>query len=205
MKKMLFYAMSLLALASCDSSKKEKSISIPEPPTDLFYEVKSGAASNSDDQVLIGKWNGTLGGRKFELSITNKTADEVSGFNIVDKNNRPIKGKYKDEGDDYSLTLKEPGDDKYDGVFNFKINKKTKQISGDWKMYKGNAQYQYKLEKDAGSEINATNIEGPLSGYVEAVPGSYQIELKKRESSYGGSYDGSLKLKLKFLKSISVK
>jgi hypothetical protein len=48
-------------------------------------------------------------------------------------------------------------------------------------------------------------IDGPLSGYVEAVPGSYLLELTKDEDSYKLGYSGTMKVKFKFLKSIEVK
>lgn len=50
-----------------------------------------------------------------------------------------------------------------------------------------------------------SQIDGPLSGYVEVVPGSYLFELVKDESDYRTNYDGKMKVKFKFLKPISVK
>jgi len=50
-----------------------------------------------------------------------------------------------------------------------------------------------------------TLIDGPLSGYVEVVPGSYLFELVKDESEYRTNYDGKMNVKVRFLKSINVK
>lgn len=50
-----------------------------------------------------------------------------------------------------------------------------------------------------------TLIDGPLSGYVEVVPGSYLLELKKNETDFLLGYEGTMKVKLKFIKSIDVK
>ncbi len=50
-----------------------------------------------------------------------------------------------------------------------------------------------------------TLIDGPLAGYVEVVAGSYTLDLKKNEDEFLLGYDGTMKVKLKFLKSIDVK
>ena len=51
-----------------------------------------------------------------------------------------------------------------------------------------------------------TLIDGPLSGYVEIVPGSYLLELEKQViGNISSSYSGSMKVKLKFIKPMEVK
>jgi len=47
-----------------------------------------------------------------------------------------------------------------------------------------------------------TLIDGPLSEYVEVVPGKYLFELT--ESKYTSGYDGTMKVKFKFLESVEV-
>ena len=48
-------------------------------------------------------------------------------------------------------------------------------------------------------------IDGPLSEYVEVVPGAYLFELVKNEDEYLLGYDGTMKVKFKFIKSIDIK
>ena len=51
-----------------------------------------------------------------------------------------------------------------------------------------------------------TLIDGPLSGYVEIVPGSYLLELEKEViGNISSSYKGTIKVKLKFIKPMEVK
>ena len=52
---------------------------------------------------------------------------------------------------------------------------------------------------------SVTLIDGPLSEYVEIVPGNYQFEIEKCQTDYMISYNGKMKIKLRFLKSIDVK
>jgi hypothetical protein len=48
-------------------------------------------------------------------------------------------------------------------------------------------------------------IDGPLSGYVEVVPGDYLLELEKDEDEMMAGYSGKMKVKFRFLKSMDVK
>lgn len=57
---------------------------------------------------------------------------DAMGFSVVSGNNRPFKGTYKKEGENYVFSVKEPGDDKYDGQFEFTILPATKKLTGRW-------------------------------------------------------------------------
>jgi hypothetical protein len=48
-------------------------------------------------------------------------------------------------------------------------------------------------------------IDGPLSGYIEVVPGQYVLELEKNEDKFLLGYSGKMKVKFRFLKSMDVK
>lgn len=48
-------------------------------------------------------------------------------------------------------------------------------------------------------------IDGPLSEFMEVVPGNYNLEIKKNEDEFLLGYDGTIKVKFRFLKSIDVK
>jgi len=48
-------------------------------------------------------------------------------------------------------------------------------------------------------------IDGPLSEYIEAIPGQYLFELEKNEDEYSQRYQGLIKVKFKILKSIDIK
>jgi hypothetical protein len=48
-------------------------------------------------------------------------------------------------------------------------------------------------------------VDGPLSGYIEVVPGSYLFEMVKDEDEFNPGYKETMKVKFKFIKSIDVK
>jgi hypothetical protein len=73
---------------------------------------------------------------KINLSIDSIGDGAVSGHSVVAGNARPFSGSYHTENGLYSFTVKEPGDDKYDGEFAFSINTNDSIINGTWKAYK---------------------------------------------------------------------
>jgi hypothetical protein len=203
MKKIIIALCYSFLLLSCGSGENTPKIILPDPPKDLKYEVTGSDSDKSNVKSIVGSWNGTLGGKNIVLTITENKDGVVKGFNILEGNKRPLTGKSEDSGENYSLELKEPGDDKYDGVFNFEINKSTNKAEGKWKAYKGNAQFPFNFQKVlTKNEVTKTNIDGDLTGYIEAVPGKYLFEIKKNEYT---DYNGFIKVKFKFNKSMAVK
>ena len=69
---------------------------------------------------------------KINISIDKITEDSIYGHSVVAGNDRPFKGAYEMEGTVYSAIVKEPGDDRYDGVFYFKLNPNEKRVKGTW-------------------------------------------------------------------------
>ena len=73
---------------------------------------------------------------KITISIDKITDNLVEGHSVVAGNNRPFSGSISFLDGNYIFEVKEPGDDKYDGEFNFGIGKNDSIISGKWKAYK---------------------------------------------------------------------
>lgn len=67
---------------------------------------------------------------KINISVDELTDSLVSGHSVVAGNNRPFKGIVKNG----KFKVKEPGDDKYDGEFNFEILEG--KLIGKWTAYK---------------------------------------------------------------------
>lgn len=86
---------------------------------------------------------------KINLSIDSIGGGAVAGHSVVAGNARPFRGSYKLENNSYSFTVKEPGDDRYDGEFNFTITVNDSVINGSWKAYKKieTAKRKYALQK----------------------------------------------------------
>jgi hypothetical protein len=99
-----------------------------------WFEPDMGNQNNDlavDDQIYWGREN------KISLSIEDIEGENVKGHSVVAGNYRPFSGTISDSDTEYMITLKEPGDDKYDGSFQISMKKNQKIISGKWKAYKG--------------------------------------------------------------------
>ncbi len=101
---------------------------------------------------LVGYWVGAFGPNKINISLADIDGDKVSGYSICAGNYRPLDGKVTDNGDNtYKFTLNEPGDDKYDGKFEFAIDLGTEELAGSWTPFKakGNSPKDYVLTRKA--------------------------------------------------------
>ena len=118
--KHLFSFLILCSLTACNSSgTKEKASST----LDVIMPSSK----------LLGSFVGAFGDNKITLLITKASGDTVEGRSVVGGNDRPFTGTLKSAGDNYAIVAKEPGDDKYDGVFNLTVNPKQPDvITGTW-------------------------------------------------------------------------
>ena len=104
---------------------------------------KNGSKNNGKDSTstatlpavnLLGSYVGPFGDNKITLLITKVAGDTIEGRSVVGGNDRPYSGIVKFMNDKYNVVAKEPGDDKYDGVFNFTIDaKQPNTVTGSWK------------------------------------------------------------------------
>ncbi len=119
-------ALSLILFGSCNSSSTkdvEKTNGKDSAPS------VTTAAIN-----LLGSYVGPFGDNKITLLITKVVSDTIEGRSIVGGNDRPFTGIVKFINDKYTVTAREPGDDQYDGVFDFTIDTKLPDmVTGSWK------------------------------------------------------------------------
>ena len=77
---------------------------------------------------------------KINISIDEINGNQVKGHSVVAGNDRPFEGIFKEETDgsqpaiSYTFQVSEPGDDKYDGAFIFRIE--NNKMVGKWEAYK---------------------------------------------------------------------
>ena len=132
--KNLFYLLLSIVLFSCNSKEKKdltQKIDNTQPEeihTDLYgswvgeFIVLERDTTRPESEMYSNKIN---------IVIKKITASEVLGQSVVAGNSRPLKGKVTTEGNTVHFVLNEPGDDKYDGVFDFEIKNDTLLV-GTW-------------------------------------------------------------------------
>lgn len=170
-----------LILSSCGGGKKEEEkFTLPDPPTDLKYEVTAGNQSNTGADVNLISITGT------NVNIReqpNTNAAVLFQVNPIDQ-----------------LTLLEKGNvETIGGKTDHWYRVKTQNQKEGWVFGT------FTSLKQGDLPSSSTNIDGPLSGYMEAVPGLYLLELEKREDKYLLGYTGKIKVKFRFIKSLDVK
>ncbi len=100
-------------------------------------QQKNSTSENKQDiktkLPVIGSYTGGFTASVFDKSkdyvyenritvfIDSLAGDMMYGRSVVAGNNRPFKGKFTKEGSGYKAEVVEPGDDKYDGKFNFVV------------------------------------------------------------------------------------
>lgn len=93
-----------------------------------------------DGNILLGIWTGSLDDKPLKIVIERVEGNELFGYNQVGTNKRPVSGTFVEGGYDqpcciaFDAVLHEPGDDKWDGVFNVKFvcyQKQSENASGD--------------------------------------------------------------------------
>jgi hypothetical protein len=122
---------------------KSQEISSNKEVKDSMATSNEETPSTSDiNNELMGEWKGDFGNDQLLINIERINEDgSVAGFNIVKNNKRALTGVKN--GDEFEL--KEPGDDKWDGVFKFTI---TDNIAkGTWTANNGKSTKQFSLSK----------------------------------------------------------
>ncbi|MEO1050971.1 MAG: YARHG domain-containing protein [Bacteroidota bacterium] len=104
---------------------------------------------NAAENPLYGYWVGAFGKNKINIALAYTEGDSIFGHSVCAGNFRPIKGTVKEkEGGNYAINMWEPGDDKYDGAFQFEINLAAGELAGTWEPYKKTtAAKEYTLRK----------------------------------------------------------
>ena len=100
-----------------------------------------------DCQKIVGKWSGTIGNKPLEIEITKVDNKNItSAYNLVAGKKRNMTGDVFITMGDWFLTLNEPGDDKWDGVFELKMEDDY-VLAGMWKSNNGKLSQKVKIIK----------------------------------------------------------
>jgi len=112
-----------------DTAIKAAAIVAPELYTDLYGNwVGTNTVTSYDEEKFKGQYESRL-----NIIIKQITDSGVVAQSVVNGNSRLMHGSVSRTGDQYSFVMDEPGDDKYDGRFEFSISGDT--LSGKWQPY----------------------------------------------------------------------
>lgn len=190
MKKSVYLLMAMAAiLSSCGGETEKKT----EPGKK--DSVKTEKPKNTfDTQKLVGQYMGEFGKSTIIISINYISGKNTSGYDLVRGNRRNIKGSLEPEGGKFHFKMDEPGNDSYDGKFDFTIDTATFELTGSWEPYK-------KDEKVTGKTYTLKPLEkftdttnefyGDWSGYNDETSMEGSLTIKNDGSfTYKGYYYG---------------
>jgi hypothetical protein len=149
--KLLYTLVTVFAIClSCknQTNKNQEAISNIEDK-----ELSKNNGSQSQREDILGSYVGYFGERydanKIRLLITKIEKNNIEGRTIVGGNDRPFSGSIDEDAAFYIINAKEPGDNKYDGEFNFKIKiNDPNELSGNWVPFKpSTTRKNYTLER----------------------------------------------------------
>ena len=133
MRKFLFLLLAGSCMLACNNQKTDKE-SGDKKDTTQSTAIQSQPTPARALEEILGSYVGAFGDNKITLLIIKAEGDSVLGRSIVGGNDRPFAGTFSKTGRMYSITAKEPGDHKDDGVFTFSINEDSiGLVKGNWK------------------------------------------------------------------------
>lgn len=120
----------------------------------IEVEEDETSKDNNIDPVstLKGTWEGQMSGKNLKLVIESVNGKNITGYNTLGTATRKLTGSYAEYQPDcmdcvgYILTLNEPGDDKWDGVFTIYLIVGG-NMNGEWKANNGKKTSEFMLEK----------------------------------------------------------
>ncbi|MFT5648051.1 MAG: hypothetical protein ACI976_002747 [Aureispira sp.] len=143
MKKITYFFALLMAVACADKTTTTEepiveNTSIVENTEKI--EALENISGSENNEAFIGAYIGMFaavkmkeGGstvNKINISIDKIEGGEIYGHSVVAGNDRPFKGVFDASG--IKIEVKEPGDDKYDGVFVLNFDAERNKLSGTW-------------------------------------------------------------------------
>ena len=116
--------------------------------TEIQKEVENiHARIAKSDNPYVGYWVGKFGKNMINIILSDVEEGKASGYSVCAGNYRALKGTAKKKGaNSYSFVLNEPGDDQYDGKFEFIIDLSS-NLQGTWTPFNGKKAKYYKLDK----------------------------------------------------------
>jgi hypothetical protein len=133
MKKLLFLFLTGPLWIACNNDNKNDTDHKKVNDNARASTIQTPPAVNLMEK-LLGSFVGAFGDNKITLLIIKAKGDSIEGRSIVGGNDRPFLGTLIKKDGGYDIIAREPGDDKYDGVFSFRIPEDNPDmVIGSWK------------------------------------------------------------------------
>jgi hypothetical protein len=125
-------AIVFMACNNAGKGKPGQTDSIPKKDSVMAPLTDSGTAAVENETRFIGIYTGDFEGSPISIVLNYISGGNASGYNIHKGLKRNIRGKIAPAGSMLKFVLDEPGNNKYDGRFDFYIDTATLSGRGKW-------------------------------------------------------------------------
>ena len=177
MKISVLTLLSLIVLGSC-SNREPK---VNEVVKLEYVEADIPLIDNFEYDTLQGIYSGDFGGSDIRIILNYVSATKVIGYNIHKGLQRNINGTLTKDGKLITMSLPEPGDHEYDGVFQLNFTGIDKKPKAQWVSNSGKIpSKKFTLKKieapsDKNEGVNSSNF-AEYFYYVYDTIGNYHFE-----------------------------
>jgi hypothetical protein len=123
----------LLLSTSCSSDPASVKNNLTAEQTSLDSVAKEEWFPETNFDTLRGLYTGDFGDGFINVVLTYVNDKKAIGYNVHKGLQRNISGSVVQKKEQFELTLNEPGDNKFDGVFTLVISKKDGSVNASWK------------------------------------------------------------------------
>lgn len=132
MRPLPLFAVFIILACSCRESKQKQYSSRDSVIADQAF-VPALQLPDYNYNALQGTYSGDFGGSNILITISHLSGRHAEGYSVHLGLKRNFNGDMQPGGKGFMMKLKEPGDNKYDGVFDCVIDTATHILSGSWK------------------------------------------------------------------------
>jgi hypothetical protein len=184
-------AIALMLIASCATPEKKAELSETEGVTAIVENTSQPleATKPVDTTSIFGAYVGDFVAEKYRedknitysnlisIFLDSMSGDQLFGHSVVAGNNASFVGQYESVGNGrYRAEVKEPGTNKYDGIFRLELDSATDEVKGNWIAYDTTldvSERSFLLKKrsfkyDPSLTLNEDFTNIPISEIVEA-------------------------------------
>jgi hypothetical protein len=181
MTRFLLFGIGVFLFCSCEDAV---------PTVKDVVEIEGINAEIPDEDIfdydtLKGMYSGDFGGSDIRIIISYVSKTNAVGYNIHRGLQRNLSGKVTRSGDSVTVALAEPGDHKFDGVFELLFIGENSEPKGSWKSNSGKLPEQnFSLKKmkigkneymDTDTEITSSNLHN-FFGDASDTLGDYSFQ-----------------------------
>ena len=110
----------------------ERGLASQASSTATLYPEAIGAYVGAFEAVDYDEKQSYVYANKITIALDSVVGQLAYGHSVVAGNLRPFQGAYSEANGSLRVEGREPGDDRYDGVFRFELNWAKGELSGEW-------------------------------------------------------------------------